>query len=223
MLNVGVKDLVVTHGVYPAVVNSTFELEGKYFSLLTGSNGSGKTTLLKSICGLSQIQRGSIALKNEDVNLASNDYRLFRQHCAYVGHSLNFMRHIKVLEHLLLCKKFDAKNKNQNYIMDIETALEAFDLSNKSQVKVENLSAGQQRRLGLASAFVRSSPLICIDEPHSSLDKQSKDKFDDLVKKQFDLGRNFIIATHESERLKEVATHEIVMLNGQAKIKEQVG
>lgn len=136
-----------------------------------------------------------------------------RSHVAYVGHTPLYMRHISVREHIALCSALD-----NNSSASTDEILDRFVLSKKANVRVENLSAGQQRRLHLASAFARSTQLICVDEPHASLDDASKTLIDTLLKEQFISGRSFIVATHDPSRLTDVATHHIALESGCARL-----
>lgn len=221
MSSVSALNLVVTQSGFPGVAQASFELPEKHFTIVTGANGSGKTTLLKAISGQMPISRGQInigELKNE----SHNHPRKLKQQSVYVGHNPLFMRHVSVIEHLELCQAFDSSNSQEDpsFVLSIEEILNSFNLENRKEVRVENLSAGQQRRLHLASALVRRAKLLCIDEPHASLDEVSKIDFDEIVKQQFEMGRNFLIATHDPKRLIPIATHEITLINGVAELEE---
>lgn len=213
MVSVSAENLVVARSGYPAIANGTFELPDHHFALVTGANGSGKTTLLKAIAGTMSPERGDISITNGEQTITSDHPRMLRRIVSYVGHSALYMRHIKVLEHLELCEKLDLGEK-QHFALSPADALNRFHLESKSDVRVENLSAGQQRRLHLASSFVRSTPLMCIDEPHASLDDVSKSLIDAILLEQYTAGRTVIVATHDPERLSDRATHEIEITNG---------
>ncbi len=223
MPGISVKNLVVTRGLFPAIARCEFKLPEGSFTLVTGENGSGKTTLLKAISGMTPVERGEISLEFSQQKATSKDSRKLRTISAYLGHTTLHVRHIQVGEHLKLTDLLDQKNSDERreYQLSIEEAVNFFDLKDKLNVKVENLSAGQQRRLHLASTLIRSAPLLCVDEPHASLDERSKDNFDEIIKKQFDLGRNIIVATHDPQRLRDLSTHEIEMVNGTCKIAQE--
>lgn len=219
MSSVSISNLVVTRSGYPALANGSFELPNHHFTLVTGKNGSGKTTLLKAICGISAPQRGKIEITTDSKNADSENFRTLRSSAVYVGHNALYMRHISVIEHLKLCKQLDVDPETQpKYVLDVEQVIEMFELDLRKNVRVEDLSAGQQRRLHLASALVRSPELLCVDEPHSSLDEKSKDAIDSIFADQFEAGRSFLVATHDPQRLTKVATHNVELKNGVASI-----
>ena len=216
MSGVNIADLVVTRGEFPAIAKGNIEIPERCFVLVTGDNGSGKSTLLKAISGIAPVQRGEIILEFNNINTNSSNPRAMRRISSYVGHSTLYVRHISVDEHLKLTSKLDQQQgvSKAEFQLSIEDAIEKFDLSSKLKVQVDHLSAGQQRRLHLASNLIRSTPLLCVDEPHSSLDEKSKLNFDKIIEEQFQNGRSLIIATHEPQRLKKLATHEVKIVHG---------
>lgn len=219
MSSVSTQNLVVTHAGYPALAKCSFELPMRHFTLVTGENGSGKTTLLKAIAGIVNSQRGIIAVDGGNSTSTSQSPRRLRTQSVYVGHSALFMRHITVLEHLNLCMELDrTSGLKPDYVLSIEEVIDLFKLELRKKVRVEDLSAGQQRRLHLASAFIRMPAMLCIDEPHVSLDEKSKDTIDAIISDQFEAGRSFMIATHDPNRLDHLSTHQINLNNGVAKL-----
>ena len=219
MTSVSAQNLVVTRSAYPAIANSSFDLPKHHCTIVTGSNGSGKTTLLKAIAGIAEIERGTLTLDDGGQSVDYSDSRALRRTAAYIGHTPLFMRHISLIEHLQLCIAIDSNLKKTSdeqpkFVLTPEKAMEVFALAPRKNVRVEDLSAGQQRRLHLASAFVRSTPLLCIDEPHSSLDEDSKKAIDEVLSEQFKNGRSLIIATHDPQRIEPFATHHITIKNG---------
>jgi ABC-type multidrug transport system ATPase subunit len=213
------KNVVVTKGNFPAICDSDFEIlgNGAFFVVVTGQNGSGKTTLLKAIAGINPILRGQIIINETDVDKNPIDIKKI---ALYIGHSFSFLDHIKVKELFELNSKLDIISRSSDFeneaykIMSVDEALEFCQLSNRSNVYVQELSAGQQRRLQLSCAFMRSVDLLLIDEPHASLDDASKDNFDQEFAQQFMSGRSIIVATHDPSRIEHLATDHLHINNG---------
>ena len=138
----------------------------------------------------------------------------------YIGHEFNYLNQFKVLEHLELNQKLDLHSRTNVKeiegfkILSISEALDFCRLSKRKNLFIEDLSVGQQRRLQLACAFMRSTDLVLIDEPHAGLDANSKDVFDELFGQQFISGRSLIIATHDAKRILHLATDFLEIKNG---------
>ncbi len=216
------QNVVIAKGNFPAICESTFSIKGvgAFFAVVTGANGSGKTTLLKAIAGMSNVSRGEMTVNDIDVKDNLNE---LKKTATYVGHGFSYLDSFRVIEHLELNSKIDKISKNSSFknedykLLSIDEALEFCQLVNRKNVYISDLSAGQQRRLQLASAFMRSVDMVLIDEPHASLDSASKDLFDELFASQFLSGRSLLIATHDPHRLENIATDFLEIENGVVK------
>jgi ABC-type Fe3+/spermidine/putrescine transport system ATPase subunit len=149
---------------YDKELFSEFNLELKPGEIIaiTGPSGCGKTTLLRSICGLEQLDSGSVYLNDEDITNDPPEKR---------GIGLIFQRpvlfpHLSVEGNLLL------GNKNG----DVTKALEEVGLSEFQNRRIESLSGGEGQRVALARALLAQPKVLLLDEPFSSLDEKLSDK-----------------------------------------------
>ena len=149
---------------YDKELFSEFNLELKPGEIIaiTGPSGCGKTTLLRSICGLEQLDSGSVYLNDEDITNDPPEKR---------GIGLIFQRpvlfpHLSVEGNLLL------GNKNG----DVTKALEEVGLSDFQNRRIESLSGGEGQRVALARALLAKPKVLLLDEPFSSLDEKLSDK-----------------------------------------------
>ena len=149
---------------YDKELFSEFNLELKPGEIIaiTGPSGCGKTTLLRSICGLEQLDSGSIYLNDKDITNDPPEKR---------GIGLIFQRpvlfpHLSVEGNLLL------GNKNG----DVTKALEEVGLSEFQNRRIESLSGGEGQRVALARALLAQPKVLLLDEPFSSLDEKLSDK-----------------------------------------------
>ena len=143
---------------------SEFNLELKPGEIIaiTGPSGCGKTTLLRGICGLEQLDSGSVYLNDEDITNDPPEKR---------GIGLIFQRpvlfpHLSVEGNLLL------GNKNG----DVTKALEEVGLSDFQNRRIESLSGGEGQRVALARALLAKPKVLLLDEPFTSLDEKLSDK-----------------------------------------------
>ena len=82
-----------------------------------------------------------------------------------------------------------------------KTKLEKFDPSYEISEGGTNLSIGEKQRLGLARALYKDPELIILDEPTSSLDKETEKEIIDFLEK-FKKERTMIIISHNLNSLK---------------------
>ena len=76
------------------------------------------------------------------------------------------------------------------------------------------LSAGQQRRTGLAVALARRPRLLLLDEPHAGLDAAGRDLLDGLLRSSAGEGRTVLLVSHELDRARALADREVTIVAG---------
>lgn len=150
---------------------------------LTGPNGSGKSSLLRVLAGFIPPAEGQVHLEggNEDASLG--------EQCQYVGHLNGVKRALSVQENLAFWAEYLGGS-------DVEAALAAFDLDSLADIPAGLLSAGQERRLGLARLALAYRPLWLLDEPSVSLDTGSRKILSQVISAHIKAGGMVIAATH---------------------------
>jgi len=82
------------------------------------------------------------------------------------------------------------------------------------ELPVRSLSAGQRRRVSLASVLARRPELWLLDEPHAGLDAAGRDVVDGLMAEAASVGATVLFASHELERAESVAHRTVVVAGG---------
>jgi heme exporter protein A len=156
---------------------------------IEGQNGSGKTTLLRILCGLSEAYEGELFWQKKGMPEVLDDY--FRQ-MLYVGHLAGVKSSLTAEENLAWMQQLDpALNK-----VNIAEALKSVGLYGFEDVPCYTLSAGQQRRVGLARLYLSTAPLWILDEPFTALDKQGVAEKEALLAQHVLKGGSVILTTH---------------------------
>ncbi|MFF4987696.1 ATP-binding cassette domain-containing protein [Streptosporangium saharense] len=81
--------------------------------------------------------------------------------------------------------------------MDVGAALAAFDLVGRADLHPLTLSTGQRQRVSLATALVRPSRLLLLDEPERGLDTAFRDRLADILREYAVKGGTVVMATHD--------------------------
>lgn len=161
----------------PALVlkNLDFELRAGQTIAIVGPSGAGKSTLLHMLCGFMLPSSG--ALKINEIDFAQLDLQAWRENISWLGQHPKLLAKT-VYENILLARP-QASRK------DIETAAHQAQILTFLKEKRQGLhtvigeqnaglSGGQAQRVALARAFLRRSPLLLLDEPTASLDKENQ-------------------------------------------------
>jgi putative ABC transport system ATP-binding protein len=77
------------------------------------------------------------------------------------------------------------------------TIMNKFSIAGKKNLKVKNLSGGEQQRVAIARALINDPAVIIADEPTAHLDKKLAAEFMEILGALCDEGRTVIIASHD--------------------------
>ena len=170
--------------------------------LLEGRNGSGKTSLLRILCGIRLPEAGEVTWCGEDIFRLGPDYH---EHTAYVGHRDGVKLDLTPLENLTMAQALGKPRPD----ITLEGALEQVDLGGFEDVPTRNLSAGQQRRLGLARLLVTSAQLWILDEPFTSLDRHGIEVVEALLDAHLANDGMLALTSHHTINLRRARVHQI--------------
>jgi heme exporter protein A len=165
--------------------NLSFAVAAGEALVVAGANGAGKTSLLRMVAGLLPAAEGQIRLEG-----APGDQPL-RERCHYVGHRNAIKAALTVAENAAFWLRFLGGGLDR-----LERSLEAFGLSALRDIPASYLSAGQQRRLGLARLLLAERPVWLLDEPTTSLDEAAQWMLAAAVNAHLAGGGLAVAATH---------------------------
>ena len=174
--------------------------------LVAGPNGAGKTTLLRLLAGLLPLAAGTGVVLGHD--LAADRYSV-RSELALVGHAPGAYDDLTVRENVRFWVRAGGGR-----VADADAVLEQLGLARLAGVAFGRLSAGQQRRTGLAVALARRPRLLLLDEPHAGLDAAGRDLLDDLLRSSGREGRTVLLVSHELDRARALADREVTIVAG---------
>jgi putative ABC transport system ATP-binding protein len=145
-----------------------------------GPSGSGKSTLLNLICGLHLANSGNINVLGKSLhNMSSRQRDKHRAtNIGYIFQQFNLIEYLHAIDNIKLARHFSANSAVSNIDTEIEDILTSLHLDKKDWYRpVNQLSVGQQQRVGIARALINKPKLIIADEPTSSLDQAARDSF----------------------------------------------
>ena len=207
---VRLRSAVCLLGRFPALAGVDLDAASGEIVLLSGANGAGKTTLLRLLAGLVPLYSGEGTVLGHDL---ARDRRSARRDLALVGHETFCYDDLTVRENLWFAARAAGRDTGA-----ADTALERLGLTRLADVVHGRLSAGQRRRLAVAVALSRDPRLLLLDEPHAGLDADGRAVLDDVVRAAPAEHRTVLLASHELEHARAVATREVVITAGQAQL-----
>ncbi len=190
-----IKNISCIRGNKLLFKNLNFKLNNKELLVINGANGSGKTTLLKILSGLLKPISGSIIINKRKINTYKDEYFKYFE---YVGHENAIKNALTVKENLNFYLKIKKNLTKKNF----EKAIKIFNLKNLLNIKIENLSSGEKRRVSLSRLILSNSKIWFLDEPTNGLDKINTLNFFKILKKHLQLNGLAIIASHDDIKMK---------------------
>ena len=173
---------------------------------MAGPNGAGKTTLLRLLSGLLPLSAGTAIVLGHDL---AADRQTVRSELALVGHAPGAYDDLTVRENVRFWVRAGGGRA-----AEADAVIEQLGLTRLAGVAFGRLSAGQQRRTGLAVALARRPRLLLLDEPHAGLDATGRDLLDGLLRGTAGDGRTVILVSHELARARALADREVTLVAG---------
>lgn len=172
---IAVEQLSVTVGEF-SLKNVSFSLAAGEYGILMGRTGSGKTTLLESLCGLKPVQAGRILINGEDVTRLKPGAR-----------GIGFVPQEGALFHKMSVRDqigfaLQIRRQSESSISDrVQTLAESLGIVDLLERFPEGLSGGERQRVALGRALAARPSVLCLDEPFSALDEDTRDDMYNLV------------------------------------------
>ena len=179
-----------------------FALNAGELLFVAGANGSGKTSLLRAVAGLLDLESGDVSWDGRSVN----EYRQeFRASLVWFAHRIGFKGDLTPVQNL----RFEAGLRAFGDIT-IAAALARVGVEDGAKLPMRVLSAGQQRRVGLARLILANAPLWLMDEPFTNLDADGQELVKQLITEHLAGGGICAMASHQPVSI-DAPTHRIAL------------
>jgi len=190
-------------------------IKGGEVLAIMGPSGCGKTTLLNIIGGLDRPTAGSVNL--DGVNLVNlDDAGLVKHRRERVGIVFQFFNLVPTLtarENIELPMRLAGK-KSEHMKSRTEELLKLVGMEARAEHKPDELSGGEQQRVGLAVALANDPPILLADEPTGELDTTTGHQILLLFKQLRDqFGKTVVIVTHD-QRVGQIADTVMTIVDG---------
>jgi ABC-2 type transport system ATP-binding protein len=171
---------------------------GEIFALL-GPNGAGKTTLINIVCGIVNLNGGSVIAGGFDI---VKQYRSARAKIGLVPQEITVHSFETVWDTVRFSRGLFGKPYNA---AKIESVLKTLSLWDKKDSKLMTLSGGMKRRVMIAKALSHEPEILFLDEPSAGVDVKLRHDMWNTVRKLRDEGVTIILTTHYIEEAEEMA------------------
>jgi len=203
------RNLSKSFGSLKAVDNISLSVsKGEVLGVL-GPNGAGKTTTMKMVTGFLAPTAGEAFVCGESVSTASV---AARAHMGYLPEGAPLYGEMTPRTFLLFMAA--ARGIEKRECRDVvESAAGAVHLGGVMEQRIETLSKGYRRRVGLAAAILHAPDVLILDEPTDGLDPNQKHEVRRLIE-AMSVDRAIIISTHILEEVEAICHRAIIIDKG---------
>ena len=192
------------------------------FVFVVGSSGAGKSTFMKLIMREEKANTGKIVVNGFDLtNMKRKDVPMLRRTMGIVFQDFRLIPNMTVFDNVAFAMHVVGAD-GRDIRKEVSKALAKVGLGHKARALPNQLSGGEQQRVGLARALVNSPDLIIADEPTGNVDPNMSYEIVSLLTEINRKGTTILMVTHDHNLVRDFQ-HRVIMLDSGKIIADNVG
>jgi branched-chain amino acid transport system ATP-binding protein len=201
------------YGPIKAIRGVSLQVRRGEIATVLGANGAGKTTILKTISGILDPRKGSIAFKGEDIT-ARDPAWIVQEGLCHVPEGREVFPLLSVRDNLLMGAY--TRRDRDGVARDLDAVYQYFPLLKERATQDAGLlSGGQQQMLAISRALMAAPHLILLDEPSLGLSpKLTKEIFEIVVRINRERGTTLLLVEQNANMALATADYGYVLENG---------
>ena len=199
------KQLTKFYGSARGIENLDLSVEqGDFFGFI-GPNGAGKSTTIRTLLGLISPTGGSASVLGLDIH---KEKPQLLSRVGYLPSEITFYPGMKVSQVLRLSARLRNKNCDR----------EAAELCSRLQLdvsrRVEDLSLGNRKKVGIVCALQHSPELLILDEATSGLDPLMQREFFEILQERNREGTTVFLSSHVLSEIQHNCSRAAIIRGG---------
>ncbi len=192
------------------------------FVFVVGSSGAGKSTFLKLIMREEKANSGVIRVNGFNLNkMRRKQIPMLRRTMGIVFQDFRLIPTMNVFNNVAFAMRVVGA-PNKIIRREVSKALALVGLGHKARSMPNELSGGEQQRVGLARALVNSPDLIIADEPTGNVDPNMSYEIVTLLNAINKAGTTILMVTHDHSLVRDFQ-HRVIMLDGGRIVADNAG
>lgn len=205
MAAIEIRELTKYYGKTRGIDHISFDVdEGAFFGFI-GPNGAGKSTTIRTLLGLLKPTSGSAYVLGNDIE---SDQATLLKEIGYLPSEAVFYEGMRVRELLKLAAD----------VRGLDCTKEAKQLCERLQLdynqKIEELSFGNRKKVGIIAALQHQPKLLILDEPTSGLDPLMQKEFFDILGERNQNGTTIFLSSHILSEVQRNCTKAAIIRGG---------
>lgn len=200
-----IKNLTKTYGKSRGIKDISFSVEeGEIFGFI-GPNGAGKSTTIRTMLSLIYPTSGSVTIFGKD---SVKDSEEIKKEIGYLPSEVFYYDNMKVIDLLKYSASFYKKDCKKR-IYELAEIMN-LDLNKK----IDDLSFGNKKKVGIVQGLLHEPKLIILDEPTSGLDPLMQQKFFELLKEENKKGTTILFSSHILSEVQKMCNRVAIIKEG---------
>ncbi|HIA53198.1 MAG TPA: cell division ATP-binding protein FtsE [Candidatus Melainabacteria bacterium] len=209
------QNVTKDYGGRPALINVNLHIALGEFAFLVGPSGAGKSTLMRLLYREETPTSGSVFVGGVNLNrLHKRQVPLLRRRLGTIFQDYKLLPRQTVFNnvaYILRALGVDEKEIAKR----VQSALSVVSLEHKADAYPDELSGGEQQRVGIARAIVNGPPVLLADEPTGNLDPATSLEIVQLLERIAERGTTVLISTHDTTIVNALRRRVIYLKGGE--------
>ena len=201
------------YGPIRAIRGVSLQVQKGQIATVLGSNGAGKSTILKTISGIIDPRKGSIAFKGQDIT-ARDPALIVQRGLSHVPEGREVFPLLSIHDNLMMGAY--TRRDRDGVARDIEVVYGYFPiLRERASQDAGLLSGGQQQMLAISRALMAAPDLMLLDEPSLGLSPRlTREIFEIVIRINRERGTTILLVEQNANMALNVADFGYVLENG---------
>ena len=183
--------------------------EGEFFGFI-GPNGAGKSTTIRTLFGLIRPTTGEFTIMGKKVSRSSglSAAKEYLADIGYLASEASFYGNMKVSELI----SYSARLRGKDCASEAKMLADRLQLDMKK--KIDELSLGNRKKVGIVCAMQSRPSLYIMDEPTSGLDPLMQKEFFDLLHERQKEGATIFFSSHVLSEVQHNCSRAAIIRDG---------
>ncbi|MBR6564677.1 MAG: cell division ATP-binding protein FtsE [Clostridia bacterium] len=205
-----------------ALEDVNIKINSGEFVFVVGSSGAGKSTFMKLIMREEKASTGKIVVNGFNLTrMKRKTVPILRRTMGIVFQDFRLIPNMNVFDNVAFAMHVVGAD-SRNIRREVTKALSLVGLGHKARSMPNQLSGGDQQRVGLARALVNSPDLIIADEPTGNVDPNLSYEIVSLLTEINKRGTTILMVTHDHNLVRDFQ-HRVIMLDGGKIVADNAG
>ncbi|KRF08124.1 ABC transporter [Paenibacillus sp. Soil766] len=208
-----INNLTKTYGNARGITDVSFTIEeGEIFGFI-GPNGAGKSTTIRTLLSLIFPTSGSAKIFGKDCIQFAPE---IKKEIGYLPSEVFYYDNMRVIDLL----KYSASFYKKDCTKRIKELADIMDLDVTK--KIDDLSLGNKKKVGIVQGLLHDPKLIILDEPTSGLDPLMQQKFFELLEQQNQRGATILFSSHILSEVQRLCDRVAIIKEGRIVTVEKI-